>query len=400
MITLGEDGLAKVKSGVDDARGAAARRHRSAGGAHAVPRVRRRGRRRLHRLPALRQAAQRRLPELRPRAAAGLEFLSLLREQHTRPSRAAEAAARSRRTSRRPARAAGRQRRGVQEVDGAEELLRAPRSRRRAADEIKKAFRAQIARYHPDKVQHLGQEFQEMAARRAAELTEAYRILSDEAAARNTTGRRRRRAGCRRHGAGRPPQHGRAATGVGGAAAVAGHRASRRTSVHGGARRARTSSSARRRSSRLRTGDRRRSAADYDESQLRGFDLALTPPKQELFGRSNEAQAARDVRPDASIATRSRMRGPGRANGATRRDEVCVLLLGTALAPASELAGAITEQRQEVARRQVTLMSRSTCVTGTRVPPDAPAVGQGAARAPQEASGHRSGNRGPASPSV
>src|SRR5204863_8070317 len=33
---------------------------------------------------------------------------------------------------------------------------------------------------HPDKVQHLGREFQEMAADRAAELTEAYRILSDE----------------------------------------------------------------------------------------------------------------------------------------------------------------------------------------------------------------------------
>ncbi len=48
------------------------------------------------------------------------------------------------------------------------------------ADEVKRAFRAQIARYHPDKVQHLGHEFQAMAADRAAELTEAYRILSDE----------------------------------------------------------------------------------------------------------------------------------------------------------------------------------------------------------------------------
>ena len=48
------------------------------------------------------------------------------------------------------------------------------------ADEIKRAFRAQIARYHPDKVQHLGKEFQAMAADRAAELTEAYRILSDD----------------------------------------------------------------------------------------------------------------------------------------------------------------------------------------------------------------------------
>jgi curved DNA-binding protein CbpA len=47
-------------------------------------------------------------------------------------------------------------------------------------DEIKKAFRREIARYHPDKVQHLGPEFQEIAARRAAELTEAYRVLMDD----------------------------------------------------------------------------------------------------------------------------------------------------------------------------------------------------------------------------
>src|SRR4051794_29730442 len=47
------------------------------------------------------------------------------------------------------------------------------------ADEIKKAFRREIARYHPDKVQHLGAEFQDMASGIAADLTEAYRILMD-----------------------------------------------------------------------------------------------------------------------------------------------------------------------------------------------------------------------------
>jgi hypothetical protein len=47
------------------------------------------------------------------------------------------------------------------------------------ADTIKKAFRREIARYHPDKVIHLGPEFQEMAAARAAELTVAYKTLSD-----------------------------------------------------------------------------------------------------------------------------------------------------------------------------------------------------------------------------
>ncbi|MEP6918314.1 MAG: DnaJ domain-containing protein, partial [Acidobacteriota bacterium] len=47
------------------------------------------------------------------------------------------------------------------------------------ADDIKRAFRREIARYHPDKVQHLGTEFQEIAAVRASDLTEAYRVLMD-----------------------------------------------------------------------------------------------------------------------------------------------------------------------------------------------------------------------------
>jgi hypothetical protein len=50
-----------------------------------------------------------------------------------------------------------------------------------AADEIKRAFRREIAKYHPDKVQHLGREFQEIAATKAAELTQAYKTLSDPA---------------------------------------------------------------------------------------------------------------------------------------------------------------------------------------------------------------------------
>ena len=48
-------------------------------------------------------------------------------------------------------------------------------------DAIKKAFRREIARYHPDKVIHLGAEFQELAATRAAELTVAYKTLTDPA---------------------------------------------------------------------------------------------------------------------------------------------------------------------------------------------------------------------------
>ena len=57
------------------------------------------------------------------------------------------------------------------------ELLGVPLSA--PPDEIKRAFRREIAKYHPDKVQHLGREFQEIAAVKAAELTQAYKALSD-----------------------------------------------------------------------------------------------------------------------------------------------------------------------------------------------------------------------------
>jgi len=51
-----------------------------------------------------------------------------------------------------------------------------------SADEIKRAFRHAIGKYHPDKFQHLGQEFQEIAAARTAEITRAYRTLRDASA--------------------------------------------------------------------------------------------------------------------------------------------------------------------------------------------------------------------------
>lgn len=44
-------------------------------------------------------------------------------------------------------------------------------------EEVKRAYRRQISRYHPDKVQHLGEEFQVMAAEKSAQLTRIYQTL-------------------------------------------------------------------------------------------------------------------------------------------------------------------------------------------------------------------------------
>lgn len=51
---------------------------------------------------------------------------------------------------------------------------------RRGADkeEIKRAYRELAGKYHPDKVNHLGEEFKELAARRFREIENAYRELT------------------------------------------------------------------------------------------------------------------------------------------------------------------------------------------------------------------------------
>jgi len=44
-------------------------------------------------------------------------------------------------------------------------------------EEIRAAYRSQLAKYHPDKVTHLGDEFYNLASRRTKEIIEAYDFL-------------------------------------------------------------------------------------------------------------------------------------------------------------------------------------------------------------------------------
>jgi hypothetical protein len=44
-------------------------------------------------------------------------------------------------------------------------------------EEIKQAYRRLAGQYHPDKVQHLGEEFRELAEKRFKEIEAAYRVL-------------------------------------------------------------------------------------------------------------------------------------------------------------------------------------------------------------------------------
>jgi curved DNA-binding protein CbpA len=246
------------------------------------------------------------------------------------------------------------------------------------ADEVKKAFRLQIARYHPDKVQHLGREFQNMAAHRAAELTEAYRILSDE-------GRRAEydrifaENGGRGTVAASPPSTAAEAQSPSGPAAAppppppAAAEPPRQTGPQFRQERASRDEFVRKATlSRLRQA-LHAIGGNYDETEFGGFDMACVP-KSKLFARSTnprllgrfvsvlDREAVAEAWTDAAKWTD------------LKKNDVCVLLMGTSLAPAGELAGEIANQRRKWKGARLTLIPVDARVWDAHMPLDAPPI--------------------------
>jgi curved DNA-binding protein CbpA len=252
------------------------------------------------------------------------------------------------------------------------------------SDEIKKAFRREIARYHPDKVQHLGQEFQEMASGIAADLTEAYRILMDPAL--------RAKYNDDLLGdaiADRPASH---------APRPKGHEqpppppASPSSSSSSSSPSASSSSSASSsaqappRPSPLAGVDfvkkaslsRIREAVDEvmgnaEPAHVTGFDVAVTTkPKRGLFKKADDrlrllikfvplvdAEAVADVWASAI---------KGKVPDAT----LCVLLVGPGMAPSKDLAAAISEQRRKARNAGPVLVPVDVRDWEALFPPDTP----------------------------
>jgi curved DNA-binding protein CbpA len=249
------------------------------------------------------------------------------------------------------------------------------------ADEVKRAFRLQIARYHPDKVQHLGKEFQAMAADRAAELTEAYRILSDE-------GRRaeydRARADAGQGGGGPdtaaapPPAQPQSAPSK---SDPGGHAAPPPPPPPAGPEPSQGAQFTQERASRDQyvrkaTIGRLRQAleaigAQYDEAQEKGFDLALVP-KRKMFGSKGPRLLGRFVSRVDREAVADVWAHAGKLGAAS--EEVCVFLMGSSLAPAGELAGEIAVQRKKQRGSKLTLIPVDARNWDAHIPLDAPAI--------------------------
>ena len=242
------------------------------------------------------------------------------------------------------------------------------------AEEIKRSFRSLIARYHPDKVQHLGKEFQDMAADRAAELTEAYRILSDAG---------RRAEYDRMLGTAPPPSKPAAAPPppppppADETPKTEGRPASSReteaprppeTGAFKQERAVRDDFMRKATLSRFRTAVAS-VGGGYDEAELRGFEFAFVP-KSTFFGRNKNPRLLGRFVPkvDGPAVTDTWTQA-----GKWTTEEVCVFLLGSSLAPARELATAISEQRRR-SKSKVTLIPIDARDWAAHIPTDAPDV--------------------------
>ena len=244
------------------------------------------------------------------------------------------------------------------------DLLGVPRAA--SQDEIKRAFRQQIGRYHPDKVQHLGSEFRAMAADRAAALTEAYRILSD---ASQRAEYDHALAGVRSVTEPRAPER---QTPPPPAADPAENEAPRGSQFS--QERAHRDEFIRK----ATVGRFRQAAgaigADYAESHVGGFDIAYVA-KTKLFARTKQPclLGCFVERVDGAAVVDAWTQAA--KWGAPTREEICVFLMGSAMAPRHELEAAIALQRRTSTRRaKVTLIPVDAGNWKAHVPLDVPPV--------------------------
>jgi curved DNA-binding protein CbpA len=261
------------------------------------------------------------------------------------------------------------------------EMLDVPASA--SVDEIKRAFRREIAKYHPDKVQHLGKEFQEIAATKAAELTQAYKTLTDESlrAEYDTLLETGEAAPAPAHHAAPPPPASEETPPPAQSARPAPSEPTPVAQPHPGSSSAFSQDRAGasdlvRRATLMRfrqalTGE----FGNYEEVPLQGFEVTCIPKppfwKMKLparvLGRFAEQVDAATLAETWAMASRMKP---------DKQRDLCVLLMAPKLAAARDLAAAIAEQRRKPmpAGGKLIMVPVSTINWAAHVPTDAPPV--------------------------
>jgi curved DNA-binding protein CbpA len=218
-------------------------------------------------------------------------------------------------------------------------------------DQIKRAFRSEIARYHPDKVQHLGKEFQEMAASRAAALTEAYRILMN---------------------AELRAEYDRMYLGTVAAAPAPAPAAPQTQAppLHPvQSEPPRPASTDRDFTPPPRFATEHRDRDDFVRKATRGFDLDFTIKAKKLFSRNGGQRFAVKVVPTVDkLAVQEAWNAAQKATA-----PICVFLMGSRLAPAKDLSDAITDLRKRTrGGAAISLIPIDVHDWSAHVPSDAP----------------------------
>jgi hypothetical protein len=247
------------------------------------------------------------------------------------------------------------------------------------ADEVKRAFRREIAKYHPDKVQHLGREFQEIAAVKAAELTQAYKTLSDEALRADYDAELLAPADAARAAqrpeppSPHPPPAATVRPVPSPPPAPDPDRPDRRTRFS--TERAGATDLLRRAAI-----ARFRHALDAElgrceETPVRGFEIACTPPKGRFWNKLAPHVLARVVPHVDAAAVSESWDLASRMKRDEQRD-ICVFLMGPDVAPLPELARAIAEEwrRPRAAGAKLYLIPVNTRSWAAHIPNDAPPV--------------------------
>ena len=251
-----------------------------------------------------------------------------------------------------------------------------------SADDVKRAFRREIAKYHPDKVQHLGREFQEIAAIKAAELTQAYKTLSDESLRADYDAQlnavqveviREATAPAGPPDSTPPAERGEWPP-------------KRRPPANTGAADGRPLAATREREG---ANDLVRKAAvqrfrhavqqefgECEEPPMAGFDFMCTPPKGGFLSRTVPPRLLARVVELVDYAAVEESWGLAVRLRKDDQREACLFLMGPSVAPAGELGRAINEQRRKPMPPglKLVVVPVNTRTWSAHIPTDAPAL--------------------------